>query len=245
MQVSEQDRQCIRDEYEMCGSYARVARMCGCIVATVKRWAHRESTKSKKGRGRKHALNTRGCRSAFLLLTSNIYNGARGVVVAKVMRKRPGISETLSKHTVIRSARSYAESIGKPIYCDMKKPQQQLTENCKLARIAFCQTAQGRDWANVMFTGALRAYLGKHPRSHISILNGWPACSPDLSIIEHFGGWLQIEMNKCGCKTVLGFKKCLLKLITTTPMSLFNSYYNSIPLRMQECIDKHGRRVHY
>lgn len=103
---------------------------------------------------------------------------------------------------------------------------------------------QDGDRSHATSKDALATYLAKHPRSQITILKDWPPCSPDLSVIENYWGWLQAQVNKCGCTSVRGFKRCLLKLIRATPTSLFMGYYNSIPNRLQECIDKGGSRIH-
>ena len=327
-------------------------------VGNMKLIEKRSCTMGKKGRGRRHILSRRLCRSAYLLLTSGKCYSAREV--AEILRRRPGVPPTLNKDTVLRNAKDYGISINKPIHYDRKKPRQKLKDNCKRNRVAFCKAVAGRDWANVMFTDrkrfylfypgskvqpamwllegerqeaymvsnpiclnvylgitchgptachfvagttgmtskfktkaghisrsicsseyyhvvhktflpcgdklfhgrpwvlqqdgdrshatahdALATYLAEHPGSHISILKDWPPCSPDLSVIENYWGWLQTKVNKCGCTSVRGFKRCLLKLIRTTPMSLFRRYFNSIPNRLQECIHKGGSRVHY
>ena len=354
----------------MCSSYAhatcrnttKVARKFKTFTTSMAGSKRKACTHHKKGvckkhakRGRKHALSKRHSRSAYLLLLR--YSARQ---VANILRRRPGVPRTLSKNTVISSAKAYGESIGKPIQCDKKKPQQKLRENCKRARVTFCKAMKRRNWANVMFTdrkrfyllypgskvqpsmwvlkgerqqaykaskpiclnvylgitchgptkchfvagttgriskfktkagntsrsicsseyyhvvhktflpcgdllfhcrpwvlqqdgdrshasahAALRRYLVEHPKSHITMLDGWPPCSPDLSVIENFWGWLQAKINMRGCRTVASFKKCLLRLIRTAPFSLFEDYYKSIPKRLRECIDKGGSRTHY
>lgn len=91
----------------------------------------------------------------------------------------------------------------------------------------------------------VQEYLAKHPQSSIQFLKGWPALSPDLSPIENFWGWVQISINRCGCRSLVSLKKALNKIIRTAPPQLFASYYASMMGRVQQCMDNKGGRIKY
>lgn len=163
-------RRRVQLEFLRSGNESATARKFHVDPKTVRRWASRildtNGVGDKPGRGRKPAMTTALAHAAYKMLTSNRYNGAMHVAHELHKRNPNSSKHPVTKNTLIKHAKAYAESIFDKIVCDRRQPVQQLSKECMHARVQFCKTNMKRVWDNVMFTDRKRFYF-MYPGSHV------------------------------------------------------------------------------
>jgi DDE superfamily endonuclease len=79
--------------------------------------------------------------------------------------------------------------------------------------------------------------------SSVSILENWPASSPDLNPIENFWGYLQRKMDAKGCRTFSEYRAALETEARLVPHVYFSKLVGSMPKRMADCIKLEGGKT--
>lgn len=92
---------------------------------------------------------------------------------------------------------------------------------------------------------ALTKWNQDNPCNPITLLPDWPPNSPDLNIIENVWSWLQAKVDAKGCKTFQEFQQFVLTTVQQVPMSTLKKLYDSIQARIEECVQREGRRTGY
>ena len=81
--------------------------------------------------------------------------------------------------------------------------------------------------------------------SSVSVLQNWPANSPDLNPIENFWGYLQRKMDAKGCRTFSEYRAALETEARLVPRAYFSKLVGSMPKRLADCIKLEGDKTEY
>ena len=92
---------------------------------------------------------------------------------------------------------------------------------------------------------AVAAWNDSHPHHTVSLLDGWPPHSGDLSPIENVWGMLECEVDAMVLHTLDEYKAAVLMAIKNFSKSIINELYNSMHDRMQLCIQQKGDKTKY
>ena len=79
----------------------------------------------------------------------------------------------------------------------------------------------------------------------IELLDSWPPNSPDLNPIENLWSYVESRVLKQGCKNFTDFQQTVLAEMVAVPKDILAHYYNSMPKRMRQVIEKDGEKTHY
>jgi hypothetical protein len=79
----------------------------------------------------------------------------------------------------------------------------------------------------------------------VSLLDGWPPHSGDLSPIENVWGMLECEVDAMVLHTLDDYKAAVLLAIQNFPQSRIDQLYMSMSNRMEQCIELQGRKTKY
>lgn len=149
-------------------------------MKTVRFWTRGHSlhgsVKALKPTGRPRLLSTAARSRALELLLDREVGGARFVAQALLAEKH--VSKLVSVETVLRAARSEAESMGKKLTCHRGRPLKVLTAANKEQRVRFALANKARSWSHVMFTDRKKIdfrYPGCSVRSHRWVLGSQDA----------------------------------------------------------------------
>ena len=81
--------------------------------------------------------------------------------------------------------------------------------------------------------------------SHVEILPNWPGNSPDLSPIENVWAIVDAQVAELGCKSFQELKRAVDRTFQNIPKSTLVNLFNSMPKRLQECVEKGGGKTRY
>ena len=76
----------------------------------------------------------------------------------------------------------------------------------------------------------------------IQILD-WPACSPDLIPIENCWGLMKKRIEKMDSRKIDEWKGKILKVWDEITQETLENYFESLPRRLQMCIDANGATI--
>jgi len=79
----------------------------------------------------------------------------------------------------------------------------------------------------------------------VELLPEWPPHSPDLSPIENAWAYVQAKVDAAGCKTFEEFLSRVLKEWRELPISYIKSLMNSLPARLNACLELDGKKTRY
>lgn len=82
-------------------------------------------------------------------------------------------------------------------------------------------------------------------RGRVQLVTEWPPNSPDLSPIENAWGYIQARVDAVGCKNFEEFKETLLNEWASMDRKYVRALMESLPRRMQQCVDRNGGKTRY
>ena len=124
----------------------------------------------------------------------------------------------------------------------------QLLPACKqlVARGHYRTWVFQQDNASPHSAKATRDFLDNQP-PEMKVME-WPACSPDLSVIENMWGWLQQQVDELQRTEVLtadNFRTHVEVIWNNMPDRVHKKMWDSISTRMAQCVDRRGRHTDY
>ena len=72
-----------------------------------------------------------------------------------------------------------------------------------------------------------------------------PSNSPDFNVMEDAWSYLDRMVKKCNIRTIQGLKKRLTQLWNELPWDYIRQSVDSMPARLQQCLDRQGARTEY
>jgi hypothetical protein len=81
--------------------------------------------------------------------------------------------------------------------------------------------------------------------SNIELIHNWPPNSPDLSPIENLWSLTQRRVEARGCKTFAEFRAAVHDEWSKVTPTMAKRYMNSIPRRLQKCLEAGGGATDY
>jgi hypothetical protein len=103
---------------------------------------------------------------------------------------------------------------------------------------------QDNDPTHKVAGDVVREY-NKANRASISVLAGWPASSPDLSLIENVWAFVGARIDALGCKTFSDYQAALVAEFKAVPQDYCKRLYAGMQKRLQDCIDKDGGKTRH
>lgn len=86
-------------------------------------------------------------------------------------------------------------------------------------------------------------HFNKVNASRIEVLQKWPAHSPDLSPIENCWAYAEGIASAKGCTDFDEYKRTVDRVFKNIPAKMIRNLYESMPVRLRDCIAKEGHRV--
>jgi len=82
--------------------------------------------------------------------------------------------------------------------------------------------------------------FNKKNQTNVSVLPGWPPCSPDLSLIETVWAYLDARMASLGCKDFTAYKAALVREFKGVSRVYCQRLYAGMSRRLQSCKARGG-----
>jgi hypothetical protein len=79
----------------------------------------------------------------------------------------------------------------------------------------------------------------------VDVLKGWPGNSPDLSPIENVWAWVDAQVAAKGCKTFDEFCREVDSTFASIPRSMLENLFDSMPNRLQSCLNFIGHKTRW
>lgn len=102
---------------------------------------------------------------------------------------------------------------------------------------------QDNDPCHTAAEGVVQAWNAKPRGGVVTVLQQWPGNSPDLSPIENVWAWVDAEVAQQGCSTFEIFCKEVDKTFARIPRTMLENLFDSIPERLQRCLDLDGHKT--
>lgn len=112
-------------------------------------------------------------------------------------------------------------------------------------RIQAWELQQDNDGAHNQAQASLTAFNNRPSRSTVSLLQGWPGTSPDLSPIENVWAWVGAEVAALGCKDMAEFKEAVDRTFKNIPQKMLDNLFASLPKRMAKVLERDGHKTGY
>lgn len=85
-----------------------------------------------------------------------------------------------------------------------------------------------------------QAYLAQEG---VTVLPGWPACSPDLNPIENVWGWMKSKVYRAAPKNMSELRKVVQEAWASIPPSMTHNLMASMPARLAKVIEGGGEYI--
>ena len=82
-------------------------------------------------------------------------------------------------------------------------------------------------------------------RSTVTLLEGWPPHSPDLSPIENVWAWVDAKVAAMGCQTFQEFEAAVMETFHNIPVKMCENLFNSMPKRLRIVEERDGEKCGY
>ncbi len=184
---------------------------------------------------------------AFTAAHASVYNVYGGVTRYGTTKLHPvtGTTGAERKYTNLRGVES--KNITQQEYRDVLKDTL-LREGTRIfaTQGMSCWTLQqDKDPTHARAADVVNEYNSKHSGTVVDLLRSWPGNSPDFSPIENVWGYVDSEVAKIGCKTFAEFKCAVDVTFKNVSKQMCAKMFQSVPERMQRCIDLDGARTGY
>lgn len=177
-----------------------------------------------------HRVSRPYCANVYLGITK--YGPTQLVFVAGTSKRD---SEFLTKKG--KAAKSITAAEYMSVLTDHLLPQgQKLMEGHAWRTWVF---QQDNDPTHRAASGVIKEYNMVHT-TNITLLPGWPAHSPDLSLIENGWAYLQRELDRSGCKRFDTWLAKLQELVRAVPKEWLIKAYLGMTARLDEAITRGG-----
>lgn len=164
MQLDQATRHKIVFLHEQGLSIRTVSKRLGVSRKAVSLWLKRnregKGLQNARGSGRKKSMDANASSRAVDILLGDATSNC--TQAAKLLHEEGLTPRALHRTTVARHAKAAATAKGRPIKASRAKPQKQLTDKTKAARLKFCDANKRRSWQHVMFTDR-KKFLFKYP----------------------------------------------------------------------------------
>ena len=177
-----------------------------------------------------HKVSRPYCANVYLGIT--MYGPTQLVFVAGTNKRD---SQFLTKKG--KAARSITAAEYRSVLFDHLLPQ-----GCALMAGHKCRKwvfQQDNDPTHRAAADVIAEYNSRH-RTRITLLPGWPAHSPDLSLIENGWAYLQRELDMSGCKRFDTWLARLQELVEAVPQAWLTKAYMGMTARLEEAISRGG-----
>ena len=238
--TSEKERHAIVAYWELTGSVAGAQKLSKQPVKVVRRWIQRYrdtgAVKDAPKSGRRPLLSAAAGKLALDQLLSGEAGGAKSVA-----RNLCAAGHTT---TYKNKKGQVARNITASEYGAVVK-QTFLPEGTRLFSNQGLSTwtlQQDNDPAHRAAGPVVQQWNAQHASS-VSILENWPASSPDLNPIENFWGYLQRKMDAKGCRTFSEYRAALETEARLVPRAYFSKLVGSMPKRLADCIKLEGGKT--
>lgn len=218
--LSMEQRWAIISSWKQTHNIAATSRALGFSEKAVHLWVKRfhdtGDLLDKPRPGATPFVSREACATAMELLTSPEFGDAESV--SKELFERGITSKKVHRTTVARQAKKYAKSIGAPIKPYRGRPAQDIKNDTKEKRVAFCLANKHRNWNHVMFTDR-KKFLFKYPGVQVKTLQwGRRGCKPKACGVNH-----PMCVNLYAGITCHGVTKCHLVTGTSQHKSIFTT----------------------
>ena len=103
---------------------------------------------------------------------------------------------------------------------------------------------QDNDPSHKAAAASVREYNSRQSSS-IQLLEGWPASSPDLNLIENVWAYVQARVDARGCSNFEQFTQAVLAECQAVPSRMLANLFDSMPKRLAKVIERGGDKTGY